>query len=154
MFDQPQPLTEEETKERETLLTEGFGSWTKREFSAFVRGCERHGRTALPEIAKEVEGKTLDEVKEYAKVFWKRYTELRNHEKIINSIEAGEQKIQRQQDIMNAIASKMERYKNPWQELKITYGNTKGKAFTEDEDRFMICSIHKLGYGQWCADVV
>lgn len=47
-----QPLTEEETKERDTLLTEGFGSWTKREFSAFVRGCERHGRTALPEIAK------------------------------------------------------------------------------------------------------
>lgn len=100
--------------------------------------------------AQEVEGKTLDEVREYAKVFWKRYTELRNHEKIINSIEAGEQKIQRQQDIMNAIATKMERYKNPWQELKIIYGNTKGKAFTEEEDRFMVCAIHKLGYGQWC----
>lgn len=85
-------------------------------------------------------------------MFWKRFTELRNHEKIINGIEAGEQKIQRQQDIMNAIATKMERYKNPWKELKITYGNTKGKAFTEDEDRFMLCSIHKLGFGQWCVD--
>ncbi len=50
---------------------------------------------------------------------------------------------------MNAIASKMERYKDPWHELKIQYGNTKGKAFTEEEDRFMICAMHKLGYGAW-----
>ena len=33
----------------------------------------------------------------------------------IKNIERGEQRIQRQQDIMQAIATKLEQYKNPWQ---------------------------------------
>ena len=44
--------------------------------------------------------------------------------------ERGEQRIQRQQDIMAAIAAKLERYRNPWQELKLQYGANKGKAYT------------------------
>ena len=44
--------------------------------------------------------------------------------------ERGEQRIQRQQDIMTAIAAKLERYRNPWQELKLQYGANKGKAYT------------------------
>ena len=43
----------------------------------------------------------------------------------------------------------MERYRNPWLELKIQYGPNKGKAYTEEEDRFLLCSMHKLGYGAW-----
>ena len=57
---------------------------------------------------------------------------------VLHSWRAGEQRIQRQQDIMNAIAAKLERYKNPWQELKIVYGAAKGKAYTEEEDRFLV----------------
>ncbi len=29
------------------------------------------------------------------------------------------------------------------------YGANKGKAYTEEEDRFILCQIHTLGYGQW-----
>jgi SWI/SNF-related matrix-associated actin-dependent regulator of chromatin subfamily A member 5 len=29
------------------------------------------------------------------------------------------------------------------------YGNNKGKAFTEEEDRFILCMVDKLGYGNW-----
>jgi hypothetical protein len=36
-----------------------------------------------------------------------------------------------------------------WQELRLVYGNNKGKAFTEEEDRFIICMVDKLGYGAW-----
>ena len=53
-------------------------------------------------------------------MFWKRYRDLSDWEKVIKNIERGEQKIQRQQDIMNAVAAKLERYKNPWQELKVS----------------------------------
>lgn len=60
----------------------------------------------------------------YSEVFWARYQELSDWEKIYKNIERGEQKIQRQQDIMNAIAAKLERYKNPWQELKV--GDVRG----------------------------
>ena len=31
---------------------------------------------------------------------------------------------------MTAIAAKLERYRNPWQELKLQYGANKGKAYT------------------------
>lgn len=52
-------------------------------------------------------------------VFWSRYQELNEWERIVRNIEKGEQKIQRQQDIMNAISVKLDRYKNPWLELKV-----------------------------------
>ena len=28
-------------------------------------------------------------------------------------------------------------------------GSNKGKAYTEEEDRFILCSVEKLGYGRW-----
>ncbi|KAL3157174.1 hypothetical protein ABBQ38_001414 [Trebouxia sp. C0009 RCD-2024] len=147
----PQPLTEEDIQERDQLLEQGFSNWNRRDFTSFVRACERFGRHAIPEITKEIEGKTEEEVRTYSKVFWKRYKELGEDqgEKYIKQIERGEQRIQRQQDIMDAIAAKMDRYRNPWQELKLQYGANKGKAYTEEEDRFILCQVHLLGYGQW-----
>ncbi len=32
---------------------------------------------------------------------------------------------------------------------KINYGANKGKAFTEEEDRFILCTIANIGYGAW-----
>ena len=57
------------------------------------------------------------QVRTYSRTFWKRYRELGDDqgEKYIKQIERGEQRIQRQQDIMDAIAAKMDRYRNPWQ---------------------------------------
>ena len=37
----PQPLTEQEVEEREELLKSGFSNWNRRDFSAFVRACEK-----------------------------------------------------------------------------------------------------------------
>lgn len=64
------------------------------------------------------------QVRTYSKVFWKRYKELGEDqgEKYIKQIERGEQRIQRQQDIMDAIAAKMDRYRNPWQVLALITG--------------------------------
>ncbi len=59
----PQPLTEEESQEREQLLEQGFSNWNRRDFTSFVRACERYGRSAIPEITKEIEGKTEEEVR-------------------------------------------------------------------------------------------
>jgi SWI/SNF-related matrix-associated actin-dependent regulator of chromatin subfamily A member 5 len=54
-------------------------------------------------------------VRAYSRVFWERYTELNDYERITKNIERGEQRIQRQADIMAAIAAKLDRYRNPWQ---------------------------------------
>lgn len=58
----PQSLTEEELEERTQLLDEGFKDWSRRDFSAFVRACTKYGRNALSDVAREVEGKTEEEV--------------------------------------------------------------------------------------------
>ena len=132
------------------LEESAFKEWAKRDFTAFIRGCERFGRTDLVNITKELDGsKTEEQVREYAAVFWERYRELDEWEKHIKTIERGESRIQRNQDIMSALARKVSKYKNPVNELKIHYGPNKGKAFTEEEDRYLVCAVHELGYGRW-----
>lgn len=53
-------------------------------------------------------------------------------------IEKGEQKIQRRLEIQNALDRKVSAYKFPFQQLKIQYGGSRGKNFTEEEDRYMV----------------
>uniref|UniRef100_A0A7N2R0T2 SLIDE domain-containing protein n=2 Tax=Quercus lobata TaxID=97700 RepID=A0A7N2R0T2_QUELO len=72
-----------------------------------------------------------------------------DYDRIIKNIERGEARISRKDEIMKAIGKKLDRYKNPWLELKIQYGQNKGKLYNEECDRFMICMVHKLGYGNW-----
>ncbi|KAK4782747.1 hypothetical protein SAY86_007121 [Trapa natans] len=143
------PLTAEELEEKERLLEEGFSSWSRRDFNTFIRACEKYGRKDIKSIASEMEGKTDDEVERYAKVFKERYKELSDYDRIIKNIERGEARISRKDEIMKAIGKKLDRYKNPWLELKIQYGQNKGKLYNEECDRFMICMVHKLGYGNW-----
>ncbi|KAF6145452.1 hypothetical protein GIB67_032575 [Kingdonia uniflora] len=50
---------------------------------------------------------------------------------------------------MKAIGKKLDRYKNPWLEMKIQYGQNKGKLYNEECDLFMLCMVHKLKYGNW-----
>jgi len=147
--DAPQPLTDEEVEEKDRLLEEGFSNWNKRDFNYFIRANEKHGREDIAGIANDIEGKTYEEVKEYSEAFWKRYMEILDFEKHIKNIERGEQRIARQVMIVQIIETKLNNYQNPWRDLKFNYGPSKGKAYNEDEDRFMLCMTHKLGYGAW-----
>ncbi|XVF28377.1 hypothetical protein REPUB_Repub15cG0024300 [Reevesia pubescens] len=143
------PLTAEELEEKERLLEEGFSSWSRRDFNTFIRACEKYGRNDIKSIASEMEEKTEEEVERYAKVFKERYNELNDYDRIIKNIERGEARISRKDEIMKAIGKKLDRYKNPWLEMKIQYGQNKGKLYNEECDRFMICMVNKLGYGNW-----
>ena len=58
-----QPLSEAEVAERDLLLESGFSNWNRRDFNAFVRAAEKHGRVAIKEIAQEIDGKTEDDVR-------------------------------------------------------------------------------------------
>ncbi|KAM0912463.1 hypothetical protein ACQ4PT_012784 [Festuca glaucescens] len=147
--DQLEPLTAEEQEEKDQLLEEGFATWTRRDFNTFIRACEKYGRNDIKSISSEMEGKTDEEVQRYAKVFMERYKELSDYDRIIKNIERGEGRISRKDEIMRAIGKKLDRYKNPWLELKIQYGQNKGKFYNEECDRFMLCMVHKLAYGNW-----
>ncbi|ODM95941.1 Chromatin-remodeling complex ATPase chain Iswi [Orchesella cincta] len=145
-IDEAHPLSEEEQIERDTLLTKGFTNWTKRDFNQFIKASEKFGRDDIENIAKEVEGKTPEEVIEYSAVFWERCHELQDIERILAQVERGEAKIQRRASIKKALDAKMARYRAPFHQLRIAYGTNKGKNYTEEEDRFLVCMLHKLGF--------
>uniref|UniRef100_T1JJZ1 Chromatin-remodeling complex ATPase chain Iswi n=1 Tax=Strigamia maritima TaxID=126957 RepID=T1JJZ1_STRMM len=145
-IDDSEPLNEDEGIEKEKLLTEGFTNWTKRDFNQFIKANEKFGRDDIESIAREVEGKTPEEVMEYSAVFWDRCNELQDIERIMAQIERGEAKIQRRISIKKALDAKMARYRAPFHQLRIAYGTNKGKNYTEEEDRFLVCMLHKLGF--------
>ncbi|KAL8510247.1 hypothetical protein ACS0TY_017163 [Phlomoides rotata] len=68
------PLIAEEQEEKERLLEEGFSTWSRRDFNNFIRAYEKNGRNDIVSIASEIDGKTKEEVEQYAKVFMERYT--------------------------------------------------------------------------------
>uniref|UniRef100_A0A5K3ETF1 SNF2 family N-terminal domain-containing protein n=2 Tax=Mesocestoides corti TaxID=53468 RepID=A0A5K3ETF1_MESCO len=140
------PLDDAELAEKEELLTQGFTNWSKRDFQQFIKANEKHGRDDLESISLDVEGKTPDEVKRYARVFWARCSELQDVDKHMAQIERGEAKIQRRAAVKRALDIKMARYRAPFHQLRIQYGANKGKNYTEEEDRFLICMLHKLGF--------
>lgn len=140
-----EPLTAEEIEEKDRLLSEGFGNWNRRDFNQFLRAVEKFGREDMANISSEVESKTREEVEEYSKVFWEKFSELADFEKINQQIIRGETKLHRTRELKEILNKKMARYDNPWYQLRIHYGTNKGKGFTEDEDRFMICMLHQIG---------
>ncbi|QRV80676.1 chromatin remodeling complex subunit [Ceratobasidium sp. AG-Ba] len=146
-IDNAQPLTEEEIAEKEALQEEGFGSWTKRDFQQFVRGVEKHGSSDWEGIAIEIDGKTAEEVKEYAKVFWARYTELADAERIMQRFEDADNKREKQNVTEDLLRRKVAAYNFPMQELHLNYNQTKGKIYSEEEDRYLLCRLNHYGLG-------
>jgi SWI/SNF-related matrix-associated actin-dependent regulator of chromatin subfamily A member 5 len=154
-LDQNKGISNDEVEEVEMLLLEGFANWNKRDFLTFKSACERHGRKAYQQIAQEMEDtgsgkKTAEMVELYSDAFWRLGpSRLNNWDNIEKQIEKGESKIQKRVESMNAVQLKVDKYPKPWQQLKINYGNAKGKSFNDAEDRFIICMTHQLGYGRW-----
>ncbi|PNS19125.1 ISWI chromatin-remodeling complex ATPase ISW2 [Sphaceloma murrayae] len=146
-IDNAEPLTAEEQEEKETLQAEGFGDWNKRDFQQFVNGSAKYGRTNYKDIALEVDSKEPDEIAEYAKVFWKRYKDIANWEKHIDSIKEGEEKTRRVQQQQKWLRKKVGMYRVPLQQLKINYtvSTTNKKVYTEEEDRFLLVMLDKYG---------
>jgi len=141
-------LTEEEQAAREEMLTQGFTNWSKRDFNAFIRGSEKYGRGDLKGISQEVEGKTIEEITEYHAVFWERYKELTDYERIINVITKGEERIEKKVRMKKALAQKVSNYQKPEIQLKISPSFSsmlKNKKYIEDEDRFLVCKLNEIG---------
>ncbi|GAD95603.1 SNF2 family helicase/ATPase, putative [Paecilomyces variotii No. 5] len=146
-IDNAVPLTEEEQAEKARMSEEGFGHWNRRDFQQFINGSAKFGRTDYEGIATEVDSKTPEEVKEYAKVFWKRYTEIQDYPKYLRVIEQGEEKMRKMNHQRKMLRKKMEMYRVPLQQLKINYtvSTTNKKVYTEEEDRFLLVMLDRYG---------
>ncbi|RKP38464.1 SNF2 family [Dimargaris cristalligena] len=147
-IDQAERLTDAELELKERLSTDGFEHWNRRDFQAFIRGCEKYGRTNLKAIADDLEGKTLNEVRAYSQVFWKRYPELADHERLLANIEKGEARLAKQREIQRMLTQFVRSCEHPLQQLKIPYKPSKGKHYIEEEDRFLLVHLEQLGYNR------
>jgi len=168
-------LSEAEKNERYKLRQEGFPDWNKKDFKAFCTAAERHGRYDFKSIANDVRndtGKDPNEIIRYFAAFWTNYRRLQDWRKILEKIQKGEKKIVRLRQIRDAIQEKVERHledvfgsqfadlkdgelpsineliEHSWSKMKINYGGgTKGRAYQEEEDAFLVAMMYRHGYG-------
>ena len=103
------------------MQEQGYGHWNRRDFQQFVNGSGRYGRKNFEGISIEVDSKTVEEIKEYAKAFWENYELIEGWEKHIASIEAGEERLRRTEHQRKMLRKKMQMYRVPLQQLKINY---------------------------------
>lgn len=147
IIDEAEALTEEEIEEKAQLAEQGFSNWARKDFLNFINLSAKYGRKSIGSIAADIETKSEKEVREYAKVFWERYKQMSNWERFITQIEAGEEKSAKLSQQKKMLRMKIEKYRVPLQQLKLNYSvsTTNKKVYTEEEDRFLLVMLNKLG---------
>ncbi|CCH40552.1 putative chromatin remodelling complex ATPase chain [Wickerhamomyces ciferrii] len=141
------PLTEEEEAEKAELLTQGYGNWTRREFTQFIQVCAKFGRNSISAIATEFPDKTIDEVRDYAKAFWENYNQIDGFERYISQIENGEDKIRKGKLQKECLRIKLSEYSNPLHDLTLKFppATTNRRVFSEEEDRYILVQLYRFG---------
>jgi SWI/SNF-related matrix-associated actin-dependent regulator of chromatin subfamily A member 5 len=156
-------LPESQRLLKDRLLSEGFSRWGKRDLRTVVAACERHGRAARDAVISEVvesTSKDVAEVGRYLDAFLTRGpAELADWDKINDRITKGEQRLRRRKLMEELIADRVARTPDPYRTLSLPYHLARsGQAglasvakggFSLAEDRFLVCSLNKLGYGAW-----
>lgn len=151
-IDHSRRLTAAEEHQKQNLLSQGFGTVSRRDFFQFVASCAKHGRNCIDKIAADglAEGKSRQEVEEYAKAFWDRFREIDGYERQIAHIEQGEDHIRKTVVQQEMLRRKISHYRYPLEDLTLQYpprskASKAKKTFTEDEDRFLIVQMFRLG---------
>lgn len=112
-------------------------------------------------LASEIQDKIPDEVAQYYPVFKKRWKELpgtplslslppaadrsTEYQRIKARIEEGEAKRNKRSNLESLLAKKIASVRYPMQELELTYPTTKGKVYSEEEDRYLLCRLNHFG---------
>ncbi|KAH3675113.1 hypothetical protein WICMUC_002769 [Wickerhamomyces mucosus] len=142
-----EPLTEEEEEEKTELLQQGFSNINRRDFQQFISASAKYGRNSIKLIALEFPDKEEEEIREYAKAFWKKYDQIDGVERFLATIEQGEEKIRKAQIQKQSLRIKLSQYENPLQDLVLKYppATTNKRLFSEEEDRYLLVHLYKFG---------
>ncbi|KAM6494001.1 SNF2 family N-terminal domain containing protein [Amanita muscaria] len=151
-IDTAEPLTEEEITLKEAYIAEGFPDWSRRDFQQLVRALEAYGWGESSELyASEIQDKTPEDVERYYEIFEKKWTTLAEHPRIAARIAEGEAKRNKRDNLEYQLARKINSVRYPMQELELNYPTTKGKVYSEEEDRYLLCRL--FHYGMQTEDV-
>lgn len=145
LIDGAEPLTPREEQRKQELLAQGFPNWHKKDFYAFVRCLERHGRKAGIEAAAGETGKPMEEVRQYSKAFWANLHSLPDGAKIRAGVERGEHRLERAAAVQRCLVDFVRT--NPASQcLRLNYYGSKSRNFTPDEDEFIVRALADIGY--------
>eukprot|EP00388_Colpodella_angusta_P016916 GDKJ01041886.1.p1 GENE.GDKJ01041886.1~~GDKJ01041886.1.p1 ORF type:complete len:1214 (-),score=281.72 GDKJ01041886.1:82-3390(-) len=143
-------------EEKAQLLAAGFGDWQRKDFNAFIKGCELHGKENLSRVSRELDDKTEEEVTAYAKVFFSRFKEVAGWEKCLQKIEEGEARRRKNEELAEEISLRVQEVNCPWLQMNLPPPPaTRGRAapsnffFTEENDRYLLTVTALLGFGRW-----
>lgn len=96
-------------------------------------------------LASEIQDKDAKAVKRYYTYFKKHWKELAEHPRIAARIAEGEAKRNKRSNLEYLLAKKISSVKHPMQELELNYPTTKGKVYSEEEDRYLLCRLNHYG---------
>jgi len=147
-------LPKQVSEERDALIAAGFRKWTRKDFKIFLDSLEQFGKSDKQSIVDFVvlgSGKSREEVEEYYHVFFKRFHELSDWNRIAEKIERGENKVKRQREIKDAINTKVSGSSLSLNGnlVNIYCGGGRGRMYSDEEDTFLIHMLQKHGYGNW-----
>ncbi|UKK00702.2 SWI/SNF family transcriptional activator protein [Theileria orientalis] len=143
-------LTEDEQQYKDELLSRGFSNWSRKDFNNFIKANVMYSRYDIKSIASFIDGKTYEEVEEYSKTFWEKYTTLPDWAKYIKKIEQGEENLLKVYQLHQMILTKQRQVKNPWVGTETLFSSHRGKSnFSEEEDRYLMNVISLFGYEKW-----
>lgn len=146
-----QVLDAEKQAEKNRLLDEAFGSWTRVHYNNFVKSSAKHGRQAYEKIAKDV-GRPSDEVKRYVETFWRKGSSVfqpSDWDRVVKQVEKGEKKLEEIQRLTSATKKLIMMFSDPWEQLTFRHVGNQGRIYNAMEDRYLLCLTHIHGYGNW-----
>ncbi|KAJ3787340.1 SNF2 family N-terminal domain-containing protein [Lentinula aff. detonsa] len=145
-IDTAEPLTEEEITQKEAYLEQGFPNWSRRDFQQFVKGLEAYGWDQPADVyAADIQEKTAEEVAKYYKTFKKKWKTLSEYPRIEVRIAEGAAKRTKRSNLEYLLDQKINSVRYPMQELELNYPTTKGKVYSEEEDRYLLCRLYHYG---------
>ncbi|KAJ7918970.1 P-loop containing nucleoside triphosphate hydrolase protein [Mycena leptocephala] len=151
-IDNAEPLTEEEIIKKDEYVEQGFPDWSRRDFQQFVRALESHGWGESFEVyAAEIQEKAPADVEKYYRAFEKKWKTLQEYPRIAARITEGEAKRNKRDNLEYLLGEKISSVRYPMQELELNYPTTKGKVYSEEEDRYLLCRL--FHYGMQADDV-
>lgn len=93
----------------------------------------------------------MEQVKTYSEVFWQRFKELPEFDKIVKNIERGEEAIRQKQLSIELITKKCKNRKF-YDEIDFNnnvYSKFRSRFYSIDHDKYLIFASNKFGYGYW-----
>jgi SWI/SNF-related matrix-associated actin-dependent regulator of chromatin subfamily A member 5 len=114
-------------------------------------------------LSSEIQDKTAQNVAAYYPVFRKKWKELSGiglvlmlynrspvllpleYPRIAARIAEGEAKRNKRSNLEALLLKKIGSFRYPMQELELNYPTTKGKVYSEEEDRYLLCRLNHYG---------